>query len=297
MSAVSPRRETIEQYDFARRKYGRHLLVDVARIEALPGFVLDDRPHRLSFFELAFIESGAGHFLLDDRPLALEPHRVLFTAPGQVRRWRATEPVRGFLLFFEAELLAEFLVDARFVETLPFFGADRTVQALSVTPLEFAHLRAVARSARREIVRFGPGSGEVLRDAVVEALLALRRIHRRAAGAGAVDAGGDAVADRVRRFRRLVEEQFRRHHRVRDYAAQLAVTPAHLNALVRARLGKTAGAVVRDRILVEAMRLLRHTDRSVASVGRELGFEDSSYFARFVRRATGAAPTDLRRPG
>ena len=37
----------IARYDFLTRKYGDELLVDLRRIESLPGYVLDDTPHRL----------------------------------------------------------------------------------------------------------------------------------------------------------------------------------------------------------------------------------------------------------
>jgi len=52
--------------------------------------------------------------------------------------------------------------------------------------------------------------------------------------------------------------------------------------------------VIRQRLAVEARRLLRHSPAPVAEIGRELGFVDPAYFARFVKRETGKPPSALR---
>jgi AraC family transcriptional activator of pobA len=46
---------------------------------------------------------------------------------------------------------------------------------------------------------------------------------------------------------------------------------------------------------MEAKRLLIYTDLTSAEVAYSLGFEDPSYFVRFFRRETGAAPIRFRR--
>jgi AraC family transcriptional regulator, transcriptional activator of pobA len=127
-----------------------------------------------------------------------------------------------------------------------------------------------------------------------EVLLLLGRQFR---GARSLDASpvGSGLAFR---FLMLVERRFRDVHRVADYARELGVTPGHLNLRVREALGRSAGAVVRDRLIVEARRLLHYSDRTVAQIAISLGFTDASYFTRFVRRETSSTPRALRpRPG
>src|SRR5262249_19001807 len=98
----------------------------------------------------------------------------------------------------------------------------------------------------------------------------------------------------VERFRRLVERDYARRHRLADYANELGVSPGHLSALCRSALRESAGRVVRRRIALEARRLLAHSQLTAAQVGFALGFEDPAYFARFFRRETGRAPSAYR---
>lgn len=72
------------------------------------------------------------------------------------------------------------------------------------------------------------------------------------------------------------------------------MSPGHLSALCRATLRRSAGGVVRQRLTLEARRLLAHSDLTAAEVGFRLGFDDPAYFARFFRRETGQPPTRFR---
>ena len=98
----------------------------------------------------------------------------------------------------------------------------------------------------------------------------------------------------TQRFRLAVEKGFRKTSSVREYAELLHVTPAHLSESVRLETGSAAGDVIRRRLLLEAKRLLLHSELTVSEIAFDLGFEDSSYFSRFVRRGVGFSPVDFR---
>jgi AraC-like DNA-binding protein len=67
-----------------------------------------------------------------------------------------------------------------------------------------------------------------------------------------------------------------------------------LTESLRLEIGLTAGELIRARLLLEAKRLLLHSELTVAEIGYELGFEDPSYFSRFVRREIETSPVELR---
>ena len=97
----------------------------------------------------------------------------------------------------------------------------------------------------------------------------------------------------MREFGLLLNQHFRTHRSVQHYADLLHVSPNHLNALCRRQLGKTASALIQERVLVEARRLLRHTDATIGQVADALGFEDASYFGRYFRKHTGQTPGEV----
>ncbi len=108
----------------------------------------------------------------------------------------------------------------------------------------------------------------------------------------------DAARRLVRRFTTLVEAQYATGMGVADYAAALSVTPTHLSRVCRHVSGRSASALVQDRVLFEARRMLSETDMKVAEIARGLGFASPAYFTRAFLRRTGKTPTEFRRnPG
>jgi AraC family transcriptional activator of pobA len=98
----------------------------------------------------------------------------------------------------------------------------------------------------------------------------------------------------VERFQDLVEREFRRWHRVDEYAARLRVSPGHLSVLCKSHLGHSASGEIHRRLLIEARRLLLYTDKPAFAVARELGFADPAYFGRFFKREQRQTPRAYR---
>ncbi|MEP6869434.1 MAG: helix-turn-helix domain-containing protein [Novosphingobium sp.] len=131
------------------------------------------------------------------------------------------------------------------------------------------------------LARNWPGSGGPF-HALAEALLRSLPVS---------SSGGESGDDRrLALFRHLVEVHLAEHRPVSFYAASIGVTERTLGRLVQRRLGCTPKEAVHRRLVLEARRLLRYTNASVAQVADELGFDDPSYFSRFYLRMTGNRP-------
>jgi len=102
-------------------------------------------------------------------------------------------------------------------------------------------------------------------------------------------------AERLRRFRQLVEDRYLGHWPVARYARQLNLSEASLNRLCRRLAGTSAFELLQERLALEARRRLLYVGGSVAAIGRELGFVDPAYFCRFFRRRMGVSPSAFRR--
>lgn len=107
----------------------------------------------------------------------------------------------------------------------------------------------------------------------------------------------EAIKDdhRISRFRHLVETHLHEQRPVAFYASSLAVTERTLTRLCSKHLHCTPHEAINRRCVIEAQRLLRYTNASVAQVANELGFSDPSYFSRFYLRMTGRRPRIDRR--
>jgi AraC family transcriptional activator of pobA len=100
----------------------------------------------------------------------------------------------------------------------------------------------------------------------------------------------------LKNFRHLIEQYYREKRLPKEYADMLFVTPNYLNALCQELLGKTAGELIRDRVLLEAKRLLTEAvGMTVSEVSHDLNFLDNSYFNRFFKKYAKMTPDEFRK--
>jgi AraC-like DNA-binding protein len=280
--------DPLETVDFNRTKYGPEILVDVVWVHDIPTFILD-RPHRLKFYEIILVTRGTGAGWLDADRIAIRPGQVVFTRPGQIRRWQV-RGLDGICLLFPALFLDQFFQDPEFLARLPFFGARRRAQTLALSEQRARMLRRSLLGMRRELQKPRGDSTHLLRARLYEALIHLDRWFSTAHRLGPVPDPHPVVE----KFRLLLDRDIGREHRVEMYAKAVAVTPGHLNVLCHQQFGMSAKAVIQERLVLEARRLLLYTDESAGRIADQLGFQNPSYFSRFFRRVAGRSPLAFR---
>ena len=106
----------------------------------------------------------------------------------------------------------------------------------------------------------------------------------------------EALPDRVllKKYLAKIEENYNEQHEVACYADMLNISAGHLSDVVKEQSGKPAIAHIHERLILEAKRLLFHTDQSIKELAFGLGFEDASYFNRFFKRIVGDTPVAYR---
>ena len=68
-----------------------------------------------------------------------------------------------------------------------------------------------------------------------------------------------------------------------------------LSRVCLAATGHPVKQVIDARVVLEAKRLLAHTDEPVARISRQLGFSEVTNFGKFFARRAGATPAAFRR--
>ena len=98
----------------------------------------------------------------------------------------------------------------------------------------------------------------------------------------------------INKFQKLVEENYSTEHYPKFYADKLAITANYLNFVCRTFAGKKAGEIIRNRIILEAKRLLINSELSISQISFQLGFEDNSYFTKFFKTHARISPSEFR---
>lgn len=250
------------------------------------------KAHGHSFYHMVLFTKGGGYHTIDFNHFPVEEGQVYFMVPGQVHSWSFEGDTDGYVVNFSEALFPAFLADQRYLERFRFFSGDATEQ---VVPLDRERLQK-AVAILSQVVSAANGIGPFHQDAARMQLLLFFIL------VAGVETAGKEHPDKtqpnllvLQNFRKLVGEYYNRYKLPKEYAAMLYVTPNYLNALCNDLLGKSAGDVIRERILLEAKRQLVNLDESIAGIGYNLGFTDNSYFTKFFKKYTGVTPEDFRR--
>ncbi|KAG1694968.1 HTH-type transcriptional activator CmpR [Nymphon striatum] len=71
----------------------------------------------------------------------------------------------------------------------------------------------------------------------------------------------------ARQFSQLVSEHFISEHSVKDYANKIGISTSHLTDTIKAVTGQSPGNIIRQKLAVEAKRLLVQSNASIAEIG------------------------------
>lgn len=96
-------------------------------------------------------------------------------------------------------------------------------------------------------------------------------------------------------FRTLLEENYVILKRPGQYADLLHISTPYLNECIKNSTGNSVSCLIQERIILEAKRLLYHTDKSVKEIAFELGYADYPYFTRLFSKVTGISAMTFRR--
>lgn len=96
------------------------------------------------------------------------------------------------------------------------------------------------------------------------------------------------------RFHSLVQKYYKTQKNVSFYAQELCITPNYLGVISRKQYKISPLEFIRERVLLEAKKLLHSSGKSIKEIAYELGFRNLSHFSYFFRSQTGMTPKNYR---
>lgn len=248
--------------------------------------------HRHDHYTVFWITEGQGTVTVDFTSYEIRPNLLCCLWPGQVHAWDVVDPPKGAFLSFTKAYYAGQSAAASEVAEMPLLysvGGDAPVMPVSIE--QASGINDVFQVLFRESHAALSDSEDMLRSYLRVFLLLARRIQTTQSGVSHPQEAGLALA---KHFTQLVDTHFLTTSSVADYAQMLNVTTNHLVATLTRVMGKPAGHFIRERLVLEAKRLLRHSDLSISEVAYHLKFEDPSYFSRFFKKHTEFTPAQFR---
>jgi AraC family transcriptional regulator, transcriptional activator of pobA len=241
------------------------------------------QPHRHAYHELIWVREGRGRHLIDGEPVEFGPRTLTMIARGQVHQFQRAEDVTAVVARFEDDWLSS---------SRRWLFSGQSCTALSVPEEDAARFDALLDLLRVENERpAGPESAELRRHLLAAVLLWAQRWRE-----GELEEGGASRTDLqlYQQFDELLERDFAANHDAAHYADELGVTTGTLSRLLTKLTGRSTKQVILDRVILEAVRLLRFSDLQVKEIADRLGFSDQFAFSKAFKRQRGEAPADFR---
>ncbi len=248
-------------------------------------------PHKHTFYHLVLFTKGAGKHSIDFKTFDVTPYQIYFMIPGQVHSWNFEGDVDGYVIHFTLPFFQSFLLKNEYLEQFPFFSGLTDDAVIQIEPSLQQEIISLFENIITESEKPERMGIDMIRTLLLQIFILLNRTS--------TDNKEKQLPaynyTLLKTFQKLIEKNFATLKLPKDYAELLYITPNHLNAICNDLLGISAGEVIRNRILLEAKRLLINLDLSVAEIGYRLNFSDNSYFTKFFKKYIGSTPEEFRK--
>ena len=242
-----------------------------------------DDPHRHDYYTIIWpLKSVNGKHIIDFQEYPIKRNGIFFIQPGQVHQMIVKSQPLGFVITFSPLFLAQAKIEKSFVDNLKVFSSFLHNEPLFVDNQKEEKLRMFVNSmeeAKKEVHNYIHETiGAYLKLFLIECVSVCDTDIKRE---------GDKSKIIVEEFKKLVEKNFCKEHKVQFYSDHLVISPGHLNFTVKKELGLNAKSYIQERITIEAKRLLLFSQLNGKEMAFKLGFNDPHHFSKFIKNRTG----------
>jgi AraC-like DNA-binding protein len=249
-------------------------------------------PHRTNFYHIFLFENCQPTHFLDFEPINIQPYSLLFIDKDRVHQFDQLLKYDGRVLIFTEDFFCTTETDTKFLRSSILFNdlAGQPTIKLNTTDLE--KYTNICENITEELSLPVDNSKHILLKNLLYNFLLLAEREKRKLGFTELNKGADL--DYTLLFRDLLETNYTQLKSVNDYAKIICISEKRLGQATSKVLGKSPKEIINDRILLEAKRLLVHTNLSIKEIGQDLGFEDPAYFVRYFKKNTETTPVEFR---
>ncbi|MEO6685493.1 MAG: helix-turn-helix domain-containing protein [Dyadobacter sp.] len=243
-----------------------------------------EESHRDDLHLFLLQEKGTTSMEIDFQKYIIEPASVIYIHPTQVHR----------LIAFENATISSWAINNENLkpEYLKLLESITPVKALSLDERTFSILTETVslcikfqeREQKKLYHALLNDSGNTLVALVVSQYLAESKPTDKFSRLEIIS----------KSFKSLLEHNFATVKSPMEYAKKLNISTLYLNECVKNTTGHSVSYHIQQRIILEAKRLLHHSDKSVKEIATHLGYDDYPYFSRLFSKVTGTTALAFR---
>ncbi len=243
-------------------------------------------PHKHSTYIAVLFTKGKGEHQIDYTTYPVKPGSVFLLSPGQVHCWNLSKDAEGYVFFHTKDFYDRIFIH-RQLNDFPFFYLQHNYPVLYLTTKETVVIEHLFKEINTEAKQQLPFVKSKLGSLIDLLYINLARHYINHQSIVHTNPSGYL---KVKKLQRLIDENFREKKLPKEYAILMNMSTRHLGRLCQEILSKSTTELIAERVMIEAKRLLTHSETSMSEVGALLGFDDYSYFIRFFKKHEGCSP-------
>ncbi len=200
---------------------------------------------------------------------------------------------KGYLMFYNRDFYCIQIHDAEVACDGLLFNNLQNMPMVELPTSEQMWANQLWIQIEEELSTNESGQEEMLRVYLKQLIIRATRIWKKQE-LHQVQDGTSSDTEFYRDFSRLVEIHYKEKHSVADYADLLGFAPKTLTHKFKRLHLSQPNEVIKDRIILEAKRLLTYTQMSAKEIAYHLGYDDPAYFNRLFAQKVGDTTTNFR---
>jgi len=243
------------------------------------------------YIKILFLPSGY-KIRVDFNEYVINKQALFFVAPNQILQIEETGSEAGYLIFYNADFYCIQIHDAEVACDGLLFNNINNMPRVDVDE-EIDFINFLFHQIKGEFRLNDTSLEEMIRTYLKQLLIKSTRLWKQQhLDKEAVNQKNDL--EFFRKFTLLVDAHYKEKHSVADYADLLYVAPKTITHKFKRLLLPQPNDIIKNRIVLEAKRLLAHTSLTTKEIAYELGYEDPTYFSKLFKSKTNYSPSDFR---
>lgn len=242
-------------------------------------------PHRHDYFVIIFVETASGSHHIDFKKYPLTPNTLYFVSPEQVHYMDLEASPKGKVLLFTVDFLQQFSISPEVLFDMEvFFNCDEA-PPVPVPSEQIARIQLLFDQMQQEYEEKAMNWLPAIGASLKMLLLFTQRI--KASFSTNNKKLNSRKSEIIRQFKKDLERQYKKLHKVNDYASLQNLSSIYLNEVIKGETGISAKDYIQNRIVLEAKRLAQYSDFSMKEIAFQIGFEDPAHFSKVFKKCQG----------
>ncbi|MBP1650234.1 MAG: AraC family transcriptional regulator [Bacteroidetes bacterium] len=244
-------------------------------------------PHRTGFYHILWFQQGTSVHWVDFEPIQIQRDTLLFLNKDRVHRYDVHAYAEGYAILFTDNFFNKNLKylhgnilfnDLMKVVMIHLDDSKPFSELITLMQWELTHPK-------------DGGQPDILHNLLHNFLLYAEREYRQQ---DFTELKKNADLDYLLLFREMLEKHYQSEKQVQFYARELLVTEKRLNTATAKTVGKTPKEMIDDRVMLEAKRLLAHTQDTIKEIGYTLGYDEPTNFIKYFKKHAAQTPVEFR---